>query len=268
LEIVGGIFTNSMAILSDALHDLGDSIALALSWYFEKISHKGRSKDYSYGYRRFSVLGAVTTSSILVVGSIVIIYNAIPRLINPEETHATGMVLFALVGILANGLAFVRLSGGESLNERAVKLHLLEDLMGWVAVLVGSIIIYFTHWYIIDPILSLMIAIYIFLRTIKNFKKAIQVFLQAVPDKILIEDIENALKALPNIESIHDVHVWSIDGEINVLTVHMVITKESTQDFFAIKEDARMIMEQMDVGHCTLELEWSGEPCPMMNHED
>lgn len=268
LEIIGGLFTNSVAILSDALHDLGDTLALALAWILERKSTLGRSRNYSYGYKRFSLLGALSTSLILITGSVLIIVNAIPRLIEPEETHTTGMIWFSVVGILANGIAFYQLTGGSSLNERAVKLHLLEDVLGWVSVLIGSIIIKLTSWYIIDPILSLGIAVYILYNTIGNFLKAIKVFLQAVPEEIDMDAVGNQLLSVQGVEGIHDLHVWSIDGTQNVLTVHMNVSESFRNDVIRIKQKVRDIMEDAGISHCTLELEIGNEPCTMAGHED
>ena len=158
IEIVGGILTNSVAILSDALHDLGDSLSLGLAWYFQRLSEKGRDRNFSYGYKRFSVLGALITSVVLVIGSVIIIYSAVSRLQHPQISNGLGMLGLAVLGILVNGAAVVRLKGSSSVNSRAVMLHLMEDVLGWVAVLIGSLFIYFFDWQIIDPILSLMIA--------------------------------------------------------------------------------------------------------------
>jgi len=268
IEIVGGLYTNSMAILSDALHDLGDTLALGLAWFLERKSQGGRTNRFSYGYKRFSLLGSATTSLILIVGSIIILYNSIPRLIHTEETHATGMIGFAVVGVLANGLAYFRLSGGNSLNEKAVKLHLLEDILGWIAVLVGSVVIYFTEWYIIDPILSIGIALYIMRNTFSNFKATINVFLQAVPPDIKINEVEASLLKVEGIVSVHDLHVWSIDGSKNILTVHLVIPDDRDADMHEIKVQAREVMDEMGIGHCTMEVELKSEPCGMPGHKD
>ena len=268
IEIVGGIITNSMAILSDALHDLGDTLALALAWYLEKKSKQGRSHEFSYGYKRFSLLGAVTTSLILLTGSVVIIINAIPRLIEPEATHSLGMIGFALIGILANGMAYYRLTGGDSMNERAVKLHLLEDVLGWVGVLVGGIIIYFTNWFIIDPILSLGIALYIMINTYKNLSKSVKVFLQAVPDGLDVNQIGLEISETEGICSFHDLHVWSMDGSRNILTVHLVIQDVLEHESHNIKRLVREKMDNLGIHHCTLEIEAESESCGMEGHED
>lgn len=161
LEIVGGIWINSVAILFDAVHDLGDSMALGLSWYFANVSQKKRDSHFSYGYKRFSLLGALISSFILLVGSILILFEAIPRLIHPETVHVNGMIFLAIWGVLVNGAAVLKLRGGETQNERVVRLHLLEDVFGWIAVLIVGIVMLFVNLPILVPILSVGITFYI-----------------------------------------------------------------------------------------------------------
>ena len=173
IEIIGGVLTNSVAILSDALHDLGDSLSLGLAWYFEKKSKKGRSKNFSFGYKRFSLLGALINAIVLIIGSIFILREAIPRIINPEPVDTKGMILLAILGIFVNGLAVLRLKKGTSLNEKVISLHLLGDVFGWIAVLIGAIAIYYFNSPIIDPILSFLIAGFILFNVYKNLNKVI-----------------------------------------------------------------------------------------------
>ncbi|MEQ9231618.1 MAG: cation diffusion facilitator family transporter, partial [Cyclobacteriaceae bacterium] len=120
IELVGGLLTNSVAILSDALHDLGDSLTLGASWYFAKLSTKERDKEFSYGYKRFSVLGALISSVVLLIGSIFIIVETIPRLLNPVQPDTGGMIILGIIGVVVNGIAALKLSHGHSLNEQAV----------------------------------------------------------------------------------------------------------------------------------------------------
>ena len=161
IELIGGLYTNSLAILSDALHDLGDSLSLGLSWYFQKISKKGRTKNFSYGYKRFSLLAAIINSIVLVTGSIIIITHAIPKLLSPTETNSKGMLLLAILGIVINGAAVLRLQKGKSLNEKVVSLHLLEDVLGWVAILIGSIFMMYFDAPFLDPLLSIGITLFV-----------------------------------------------------------------------------------------------------------
>lgn len=258
-EIIGGFLTNSLAILSDAIHDLGDSFALGMAWFLQKKSKKGQTRKFTYGYRRFSLLGALINGLILTLGSVYIIVLAIPRLIEPEKTEARGMILMAVFGILVNGYAAYRTRKGSSQNERLVSLHLLEDVLGWTAVLIGGIIIYFTSWYLIDPLLSIAIALYILIRVVKNLKLSLEVILQAKPRDISISAIENELKNTNGVLSYHDIHLWSLDGEHGILTLHLVVEQEVDQ--FRIKKEVKEKLKVLGIEHTTLEVELAGEDC-------
>ncbi len=260
IEIIGGFLTNSVAILSDALHDFGDSISLALAWYFEKVSKKKRDQKYSYGYRRFSLLGALVNSMILLLGSFFIISESIQRLIYPEQPNAKGMLLLAIIGIVINGLAVLRLKKGHSLNERAVRLHLMEDVLGWFAVLIGSIAMIFVNLPILDPVLSLGIACYILFNIYRNLRDTLRVILQRVPEDIDTTNLEEQLKTIKGIESIHDLHLWSMDGMYSILSVHVVISNYSEEkNVIHIKNQIREKLKAMNIQHSTLEIEYEEE---------
>ena len=261
-EIAGGFFTNSMAILSDAVHDLGDCLSLGLAWYFQKIANKGSDSSYSYGYKRFSLLGAIINSIVLTVGSIFILTEAIPRIFHPEKTQAAGMFFLAIVGILVNGLAFFRLKKGSSLNERVVSLHFLEDVLGWVAILVGAIIMYFFNVPFIDPLLSVGIAFFILFNVYKNIRQTLHIILQGIPAEINIDEITEQLQQFKDIEDIHDLHVWSVDGNYNILTVHVVMNKLLEIEKIAeLKRKIRESLKQKGIQHATIEFETSDERC-------
>jgi cobalt-zinc-cadmium efflux system protein len=262
IEIVGGIFTNSLAILSDALHDFGDSIALGLAWYFQRLSKKGRDKDYSYGYGRFSLLGALINSTILVVGSVIILANAIPELFNPEETNSIGMMWLAVLGVIVNVLAVFNLKKGNSLNVKVVRLHLLEDVFGWMAVLAGAVIMYFTNWYFIDALLSIMIAIWILWNAWTNLRNSLKIFLQSTPDNIDIQAVHSILSAIPEVKDVHDCHIWSMDGEYNILSIHLIIDPETRlKEQATIKQKAKELLRNESIDHITIEFESMEEPC-------
>ena len=265
IELIGGLLTNSMAILSDAIHDLGDSIAIGSALYLEKTSEKKRDHTFSYGYRRFSTLAALLNIVILTTGSVVIIYETIPRLLNPQEVHSQGMMALAVLGVIMNGLAVLRLKNdGKSLNNRTVMLHLMEDALGWVAVLIGSIIIYFTGWIIIDPLLSLGIAGYILFNALKNFKSVTSIFMQAVPGQVNYEHLEEKIGKLVSIKEVHDIHIWSLDGEFNVGSLHLVLKDELDQyNIEEVKKNVRGLFKKEGIVHVTIELEGPNEHCEM-----
>uniref|UniRef100_UPI00404A54BA cation diffusion facilitator family transporter n=1 Tax=Fulvivirga sp. TaxID=1931237 RepID=UPI00404A54BA len=262
IEIIGGLFTNSMAILSDALHDFGDSISLGLSWYFQKVSQKHKDKKYSYGYKRFSLIGALVNSIILFIGSIFILTETIPRIYNPQTPDALGMIWLAILGVVINGAAVFRLKKGESINEKVVSLHLLEDVLGWVAVLIGAIVMYFYDLPIIDPILSLGIACFILFNVFKNLKSVFKIIMQGVPNDTNQKKIRAFLEGLYGVENIHDLHIWTMDGQYNVLTVH-IVTEQNLQmeALIPLKQKVHEELKTYGINHATLEFETKGEKC-------
>ncbi|NDK56589.1 cation diffusion facilitator family transporter [Pontibacter fetidus] len=262
LEFVGGFWINSVAVMSDALHDLGDSLSLGLAWYFEKLSKKGSDRKFSYGYKRFSLLGAVINSVVLLVGSFFILSEAIPRIFDPEPVNAAGMIGFAIVGILVNGAAVLRLKGDNSINERVVRLHLMEDVLGWVAVLVGGIILYFFDFPVIDPLLSIGITLYVLYNVVQNLRESLKILLQGTPAHINLDDVQTRLLTLPKVQSIHDLHVWTMDGSYNILTLHVVVENNlPLQETETIKQRIREMMKDFAVQHVTVELEVPGYEC-------
>lgn len=260
IEIVGGLWTNSMAILSDALHDLGDSISLGVAWYLEKYSEKGPDLYFSYGYGRFSLLGALISSSVLVAGSVVILIQVIPRLFNPQEVYPQGMLGLAILGIIVNGIAAIRLRRGESLNEKIASWHLLEDVLGWVAVLIVSIILLIKNIPILDPILSIAITIYVLYNVVKNLRKVLRVFLQGVPNEFSLEEIEEEMSRITNVDRAHHTHIWSLEGQKNLLSTHLVVKNGITrQDIIELKLEVNRKMEDKGISHVTIQIDFPEE---------
>lgn len=264
LEIVGGLWTNSVAILSDAIHDLGDSLSLGLSWYLDKKSKQKGNRIFSFGYQRFSLLGALINGLVLTVGSLYILTEAIPRLLNPEPSNAAGMLLFAIVGIAVNGAAVLRLRSGKTLNERMVSWHLLEDVLGWVAVLIVSVVLLFWDAYILDPILSIVILAYVLFNVGKNLRETFLIFLQGVPSELDMNAIQSAIAALDRVVSVHHTHLWSLDGEKHVLTIHVVISEvRSVKEIIEVKRKMKAVLKAVPVEHATIEIEFEDEGCYM-----
>lgn len=266
VEIVGSVLTNSVAILSDAVHDLGDSLSLGLAWYFERLAGREVNRAYTYGFRRFSVLGALINVVVLIVGGILVVFRAIPKLIHPEEVEAGGMVLLALLGIAVNGLAVWRMRNPSSVNEKVVSLHLLEDVLGWVAVLIGGVIMYFVDAPWIDPLLSLGIAAYIFFNALRNLSAILGIFLQKVPKGFDVEEVRNQLREVRGVEDAHDIHLWTMDGKFVVMTAHVAVAPTTTMgEIERMKKEIRELTHGMGIQHSTTEFEVPGSPCA---HED
>lgn len=262
LELFGGMWVNSMAILSDALHDAGDSLSLGLAWYLERYSHKGRDVRYSYGYRRFSLLGALANAIILITGGLWMLSAAIPRLLHPEPANAPGMALFAVVGIVINGAAALRAKSDKTLNAQVVVWHLLEDVLGWVAVLIVSFVLWFTDLEILDPLLSILITLYILYNVTGNLRKTLSLFLQAVPEDVDVAQIERQLQDIAGVQSSHHTHVWSLDGKHHVLSTHLVIAADAgREEILRIKRTVHAAIATLDCEHTTIEIEYADEEC-------
>ena len=266
LEIIGGFWINSVAILSDALHDLGDSFSLGLAWFLNRYAEKEHDDKFSYGYRRFSLLGALLNAIILIVGSLYILSEAIPRLLSPEPFNARGMVLFALLGIAVNGWAVLRLKDEESQNAQVVSWHLLEDVLGWITVLAVGLISLVVNVPILDPILSIFLAGFILYNVFKKLRETVDLFLQSVPKNIDIVEIEAQLQKIDCVDSLHHTHIWSLDGENNVFTTHLVVGENISRDkALNIKQNCKDILNDLHLHltHITIEIEYTAADCSM-----
>lgn len=264
IELIGGLITNSVAILSDAVHDFGDCISLGISFQLQKKSNKGSDKNYSYGYKRFSLLGSVFLSGVLFVGSIFILVEAIKRLLSPQGVNAQGMLWLAILGIIINGAAALSVKRGNTLNERAVFLHIMEDVLGWIGVLVISIVMLFTSLPILDPLLSIGITFWVLYNVYKNLRDTFKILLQAIPEDLNIEELTQKLNQVDNVISIHDLHVWTQDGNSHVMTLHIVSNKSQS----LIKEQIRSIAQTYNIEHVTIEFENSDYSCEYLNDKD
>ena len=264
LEIIGGLYVNSIAIISDAIHDLGDTISLGTSWYLEEKSHKKSNKKFSFGYKRFSLLGALINSVILIIGSLYVINEAVGRILEPEHTDAMGMIFFAVIGVLVNGYAAWKLSGGKTMNLKVASWHLVEDVLGWVAVLVVAIILNFKDIHYLDPALSLLITAYILWNVIIRLKQTLFIFLQGVPEELDINEIESKILSIDFVNSIHHMHIWSLEGEHNVFTAHIKIDDNSNlNNFKKVKSDVKDILKEYKFEHYTVEVEFNDENCDL-----
>lgn len=266
IEIIGGFLTNSMAILSDALHDLGDSLSLAMSWYLENYSQKGADKEFSFGYARFSLLGALINSIVLILGSTFILTKVIPRIFTPQTVHPEGMLFLAVFGIIINGISVLKLRGGSSLNKDVVSWHLLEDVLGWTAVLIVSIVLIFKEIPILDPLLSLLINLYILYNVIFKLKRVLSIFLQAVPSGIEIEEIQEKIVKNTQATAVHHTHAWTLEGEKHFLSTHLIIPDQiSKKEIIELKAKVKELLAAENIDHVTVEIEYKSEKCEEEN---
>lgn len=256
-EFLGGIITGSVAIVSDAIHDMGDAASIGLAYILERKSTQKPDENFTYGYARYSVIGGAVSTLILLFGSVIVIYNAIEKLINPIQINYDGMIVVAIIGFFVNFVAAYFTHGGNSINQRAINLHMLEDVLGWCVVLIGALIMRFTNLAIIDPLMSIGVAIFILINAVKNFKTALNVFLEKTPHGINIAELKEHILSIDGVLDIHHVHAWSMDGYKNCATMHIV----TDCDYHAVKKAVREKMHELGIAHVTIETERSGEHC-------
>lgn len=260
-EFFGGLVTNSVAIISDAIHDIGDALSIGISYFLEKKSKKEPDKNYTYGYARYSVLGATITTFILLFGSVLVIFNALKRIFNPIEIDYNGMIVFAVIGVVVNFVAAYFTRDGHSINQKSVNLHMVEDVLGWVIVLIGAIFMKFTEISIIDSIMSILVAVFILYNAIKNLREILELFLEKTPSSISVDDIKAYLCEIDGVKDVHHIHVWSMDGENNYATLHVVSSNENA----SLKAEIRKVLEVHGISHVTIEVEDEGEECVNTN---
>jgi len=260
-EFIGGILTNSVAIMSDAVHDIGDSLSIGISYFLEKKSKRRPDKKYTFGYTRYSILGGLITTIILIIGSSLMIYNSIIRIFNPVDINYNGMIIFAVFGAFVNFMAAYLTRKGDSINQKTVNLHMLEDVLGWLVVLIGAIIMKFTDIRIIDPILSILVAIFIFITALKTLKEILDLFLEKT--NLDVDEIISHLKEIDKVYDVHHIHIWSIDGINNYATMHIVTDEDSVK----IKELVREELKEHNIVHTTIELESKDEVCDVLECE-
>lgn len=258
VEFIGGALTGSVAIISDSIHDFGDGLSIGASFILEKISKKKPDSKYTYGYYRYSVLGSVLQSVILLCGAILVVYNAVLRFIHPEPIHHNGMIVIAVFGLIINGAAVFFTSGEGSLNQKSINLHMLEDLLGWLIVLIGAVIMKFTQWNYLDPILSILLALFIAVNALKNLHSVLDIFLEKTPKGIDLDDLTCHLQHIDGVIDVHHLHVWSMDGYQNAATLHAVTEADMT----FVKKEIREELKEHGICHVTIECEKPGEICP------
>jgi cobalt-zinc-cadmium efflux system protein len=264
VEIVGGLWTNSVAILSDAVHDGGDCLSLGAAWYLQRLSERDPDETFSYGYRRLSSLGALLTSVVLIAGLSFVVWEAVERLRDPREVRAGGVIGIALVGILFNGAAVFRLRGGTSLSERVASWHLLEDVLGWIAVLIGGGVMSIWDAPIVDPLLALLIAAVILWNVLKNLKRVGLVFLQASPAGFDPARFDDDVRKFPGVKATHHTHTWTLDGQRHVLSTHVVLAAGSPRETVVdVKRRIYSLLRDQHFEHITIETEIEGEQCSL-----
>jgi cobalt-zinc-cadmium efflux system protein len=263
-EIAGGIITGSTAIISDAIHDLGDAATLGISWRVERFSQKSRDRAYTFGYRRFSLLASLIHAAILLAGIAIVLSRAIPALFNPTDVDADKMIILAMIGLVVNMIGIITLHKGHSSHEKMITLHLLEDVLGWAAVLAVSIFLQFIYLPILDPILAILIALVLGLTIIRQAKEVFRILLQATPkgfDPIQIsKEIE---QRFPKIHDLHDMHIWSLDGDKSIVSFHIIAGEDlELESLLEIKKSIKdYLFSTYGLSHVAIDAERDVNSC-------
>lgn len=253
IVITGGLATNSMAILADCIHDFADTISIALAWALERVSQKDSTHNYSYGYQRFSILGAVIISVFVIIMAFVILSEAIPRLFAPEGVDAEGMLVIAIIGIIFKSISVYRLHKGETFNEKAILFHQLGDVFEWVAILILSVVLIFWDGApYLDPFVSIGIALWLIFNLGRNLYKSLEVLLQKTPDNFDVDEFKHQILAIDGVNSLDDVHIWSLDGIDSVMTVKVDV--DFKKDIGNIKKEIYDVSIKYHVVDITIEI--------------
>ena len=254
IVIAGGLATNSMAILADCIHDMSDTISIAFAWFLEHVAQKDSTDKYSYGYQRFSILGAVIISIFVIIMALLILQEAIPRLFAPESVDANGMLLMAIVGLVFKSISVYRLHGGETFNEKAILLHQLGDVLEWITILILSLVLMFWDGApYLDPFVSIGIALWLIFNLGMNLYKSVEVLLQKTPNHFDVKEFKVNVLNIEGIKSFDDFHVWSLDGIDSVLTLKVSIDDWNNQE--KIKNDIYNIASKYHIVDITIEFD-------------
>ncbi|HMN67338.1 MAG TPA: cation diffusion facilitator family transporter [Bdellovibrionales bacterium] len=259
VELIGGLLTQSLAVISDALHDFGDALSLGMGYFLQKKSAQGPSESFSYGLRRLSLLSAVISGVVISVGAIYILIESVMSFQEPREPHSMGMAGLAVFGIAVNGFAAWRMSHGHTHNEKMLRWHLIEDVLGWIAVLIGSGLIYVFDWKWIDPLLATGISAFVLYNVIRNLIATVNLFLQGNPDPEGLRRFRTQVEGMSEVRSIHDVHFWSLDGVRHILSLHVVLNDLGAAEM--VKAKIRAMSRELGDCHVTLEIESSDVHC-------
>ena len=250
--IAGGIFGSS-AVLADSVHDLGDALAIGISALLETISNREEDRQYTLGYKRFSLLGAMLTAVILMIGSVLVILENITKIAHPQPVNENGILWLGIIAVTINVLASLVVRKGKTKNESILSLHFLEDTLGWLAVILMAIILRFTDWYILDPLLSLLISIFILTKAVPRFWSALKIFLDAVPEGVETSDLEKDIEALANVKSVNQLNLWTMDGLEKNAIVHVCL--EEIEHIEYCKESIRNLLKDYGFQNVTVEVD-------------
>lgn len=262
-EVIGGVFSNSLALLSDAGHMLTDALALGLSLFAIALARRPATSTRTFGYHRAEIMAALANGTILILVSAYIFYEAYQRFSVLPEVKTPLMLIVAVIGLAVNlvGLFLLRRGSRKSINVRAAFWHIIGDTLSSVGVIIAGVIIYFTGWYVVDPILAVVIGVVILWGAVRIVRESVDILLESVPAHVKIEDVIAAVKTVPGVEDLHDVHIWTITSGIYALSAHLNIADQTvSQSCDVLTQVNELLAKDFNITHTTLQLEC--ESCP------
>ncbi len=259
-ELGGALWTQSLSVFADAVHDFGDALALGFAIWMQYMALKKPDALFTYGYARRNVLSALALGSVLLISSAFVLKEALSRINDPAEPHGAGMLLLAILGFSVNAWAVLRMKDSRGVNQAMIRLHLIEDCLGWGAVLIGSLLIIAFKWYWVDPALAIIISLFILKNVYVTLQSSFDILLQRAPKGLTTSALTESLKDIPGLVEVHDLHLWTLDGEKHVVTLHAVHSVAANEQA-SLKEKIRERLGHLAPIHATIELEDCGEAC-------
>ncbi|PLR97867.1 cation diffusion facilitator family transporter [Bacillus sp. T33-2] len=264
VEVIGGIMTNSLALISDAGHMLSDAAALGLSLFALKLGERKATKSKTFGYKRFEIIAAALNGLTLIIISVYIFYEAYHRFLNPPEVQSIGMLAISTIGLLVNIVAawiLMKADKEDNLNVRSAFLHVLGDMLGSFGAIIAALLIYFFGWGIADPIASVAVCVLILVSGWRVTKESLHVLMEGAPDELKLDEIKPALLRIPHVCEVHDLHVWSITSGVPMLSCHISITEDGEHDA-ALHNAQSILHDQFGIDHSTIQVEREENGCP------
>lgn len=259
-EVIGAFVTGSLALLSDAAHMLTDTLALAISLVAIQVAKRPADRKRTFGYARFEILAAAFNALLLFVVAFYILFEAWQRLQAPAEIQSTGMLVIAVLGLIVNLISMGLLASGssESLNVKGAYLEVWSDMLGSLGVIVAALVIMFTGWGWVDSLVAAAIGLWVLPRTWNLLRESMNVLLQGVPDGVDIDQVEQAIRGVPGISDVHDLHIWALTSGKNVLSAHLVAHLQERDEQAILAEVSELLEERFKIAHVTLQVEQAG----------
>ena len=270
-EVIGGIISGSMALLSDATHNFSDVLSLIISYIANKLSRKKATDRRTFGYKRSEIMAAFINSATLIILAVFIFTEAVDRILNPTVIRAGWVIWLSLLSIVINGLSvlLIRKDSHGNMNIKSAYLHLFSDMLTSIAVLIGGLTMKFFHWYSIDSIFSMLISLYLIVVSWKIFSASLRVLMQFTPKEINLKKIVAEIESMGNVKNLHHVHIWQISEHDIMFEAHVDVKENiNITGFEELLEEIRSILEKYNINHVTIQPEFTVNDSKSLIHND